>query len=209
MLLSEQYYEKGFFLTKLDKLNTILLWDEILKTNWILDTVDNIYKQIPDWYISNIDIEEINGDNRSSCERIIGEHIVKNAPESLKKIAKNLTNTPTFDFIKTYYKSCELKFLDMWNGSEEIPYHFDTINGCDMLVIIYLTEQTTWNKDWGGTITMKKQVGDSVLFEEEYFPNNGSMLVINNSNPLVYHKVKALNNNIVNRYTFSFNYNWS
>jgi hypothetical protein len=77
-----------------------------------------------------------------------------------------------------------------------------------MLVLIYLTDQSSWNKDWGGTISMKKQVGDIVMFEQEHLPNNGSMLVINNANPLIYHKVTALLNPNVNRYTFSFNYNW-
>lgn len=208
MLVTEQYYEKGFFLTKLDELHTALLWNEILSTHWIPDCVDNVYKQIPDWYISNADINDINGTNRASYERSIGEHIINCAPESLKDIGRGLPDTPAFDFIKKYYKSHELKYLDLWNGSEEIPYHFDTINGCDMLVLIYLTEQSVWDPAWGGTISMKKQVGDAVIFEEQYLPSNGNMLVINNSNPLVYHKVTALKNTAVNRYTFSFNYNW-
>jgi hypothetical protein len=96
----------------------------------------------------------------------------------------------------------------MWNGSEEIPYHFDTINGCDTLVLIYLTDQHVWDPKWGGAISMKKEVDNSVIFEQEILPNNGTMLVINNANPLVYHKVTALKNTNINRYTFSFNYNW-
>lgn len=208
MLLNDQYYENGYFLTALDKLTTSLLWNEVVTTNWIPDTVDNIYKQIPDWYKSNIDIKYITDTNRASYERIIGEHVIKNAPKSLIQVGEELPNTASFDFIKKYYKRHELKFVDMWNGSEEIPYHFDTINGCDMLVLIYLTEQSAWNSQWGGTIKMKKQVGDTVIFEKEHVPASGTMLIINNANPLIYHKITALTNTSVNRYTFSFNYNW-
>lgn len=208
MHLNDQYYEKGFFVTALDKLTTSLLWNEIATTNWIPDTVDNIYKQIPDWYRNNINVTSINGANRASHERMIGKYTIKNAPKSLVQIGNELPNNAPFDFIKTYYKRHELKFLDMWNGSEEIPYHFDTINGCDMLVLIYLTDQPVWKSEWGGTISMKKQVSDTVIFEEDYLPTNGTMLIINNANPLIYHKVTALKNTNVNRYTFSFNYNW-
>jgi hypothetical protein len=208
MNLNDQYYDRGFFLTELDGLTKSLLWNEIATTNWVPDTVDNIYKQIPDWYKSNIDIKDINGTNRAECERIIGEHITKLAPESLIDIGNSLVDTEPFMLFKKYFKQHQLKFLDMWNGSEEIPYHFDTINGCDTLVLIYLTDQTTWNKDWGGTISMKKEVENFVIFEQEILPNNGTMLVINNANPLVYHRVAALKNTDINRYTFSFNYNW-
>lgn len=208
MDFKEQYYEKGFFLTKLDELYSTLLWNEIFETCWIPDTVDNIYKEIPNWYISNANLGDITGSNRGTYERSIGQHIIDRAPTSLKQIASSLPEAAAFDFMRSFYQRHELKFLDLWNGSEEIPYHFDTINGCDMLVLVYLTEQSSWDKDWGGHVAMKKQVGDQVAFEEEYLPNNGNMLVINNSNPLVYHKVTALKNTAVNRYTFSFNYNW-
>lgn len=208
MNLNDQYYDRGFFVTELDGLTKSLLWNEIATTNWVPDTVDNIYKQIPDWYKSNIDIRDINGANRAECERIIGEHVTALAPESLLNIGNSLVDTEPFQLFKKYFKKHELKYLDMWNGSEEIPYHFDTINGCDTLVLIYLTDQSVWNKDWGGSISMKKEVDNSVIFEQEILPNNGTMLVINNANPLVYHKVAALKNTDINRYTFSFNYNW-
>jgi len=208
MLLNDLYYDRGFFLTELDQLTKSLLWNEIVTTNWITDTVDNIYKQIPDWYKSNIDIKNITGTNRPEYERIIGDHIIKHAPESLIHIGNQLVETAPFDFFKKYYKRHELKFVDMWNGSEEIPYHFDTINGSDTLVLIYLTDQLAWNKEWGGTISMKKQIDDTIVFEKEYLPISGTMLIVNNANPLIYHKVTALTNSNVNRYTFSFNYNW-
>ena len=96
----------------------------------------------------------------------------------------------------------------MWNGSEEIPYHYDTINGADTLILIYITEESAWLKDWGGQISLKKQVGDVILVEEEIDPLSGTMIVINNANPLVKHKVRKLLNPDVNRYTFSFSYKW-
>lgn len=203
------YYENGFFRTQISDEMEKLLWNEIYLTDWVDDSVDNIYKQIPSWYKS-VFSECINSDgsNRAEYERIIGEDILNNTPKSLVNLSSQLLETPDFEFFKKYYKRHELKSIDLWNGSEEIQYHYDTINGCDTLVLIYLTEQSEWNRDWGGTISMKKQVGDKIYFEEEFMPTNASMIVINNANPLVFHKVKAMQNADVNRYTFSFIYKW-
>jgi hypothetical protein len=203
------YYENGFFKTQISEEMEKLLWNEIYSTEWINDDADYLYKQIPSWYKS-VFCQCINpdGSNRAEYERIIAEDILLNTPKSLINLANSLLDYKEFDFFKKYYKRHELKSIDLWNGCESIDYHYDTINGCDTLVLIYLTEQTDWQTDWGGSISMKKQVGEKVYFEKEYLPLNGTMMVINNANPLVYHKVKSMKNTNVNRYTFSFIYKW-
>lgn len=208
-MMHDLYYENGFFKTDVDDKIKKLLWNEVYNTEWQNDSVDNIYKQIPSWYKSNKKYnKKSDGSDRFKFERNIGSDILKNTPESLKYIGLELVESSPFMFFKTYYERVELQYIDLWNGSEEIPYHFDTINGADTLVLIYLTEEINWQKDWGGSITMKKQVGDISLYEEKILPNNGTMLVINNANPLVMHKVEQLYNLNINRYTFSFIYKW-
>jgi hypothetical protein len=204
------YYENGFFDSNVCENIKKRLWNEIYTTEWRKDTEENIYKEIPIWYKSNKKYKlNSDGSNRSDYERQIGNDIFKNTPKSLIEIGNDLVHTQPFLFFKNYYKQHILKYIDFWNGSEEIDYHYDTINGCDTLVLIYLTEQQTWKQEWGGSFSMKKQVYDNIVFEKKYFPENGKMLVINNSNPLIYHKVEKLKNFSVNRYTFSFIYKWS
>jgi hypothetical protein len=208
-MMHDQYYENGFFKAEVDDTIKKLLWNEIYNTEWINDNIENVYKEIPSWYKSNKKYQKkSDGSDRFKFERNIGSDILKNTPESLKYIGLELVESSPFMFFKTYYESVELQYIDLWNGSEEIPYHFDTINGADTLVLIYLTEESDWQKNWGGSITMKKQVGDMSLYEEKILPNNGTMLVINNANPLVMHKVEQLYNLNINRYTFSFIYKW-
>ena len=204
-MMHDQYYENGFFKAEVDDTIKKLLWNEIYNTPWVIDNIDNVYKEIPNWYKSNKKYQKNpDGSDGFKFERNIGSDILKNTPESLKYIGLELIESSPFMFFKTYYERVELQYIDLWNGSEEIPYHFDTINGADTLVLIYLTEEINWQKDWGGSITMKKQVGDMTLCEEKILPNNGTMLVINNANPLVMHKVEQLYNLNINRYTFSF-----
>lgn len=205
----DSYYENGFFDSTLNDNILKLLWNEILSTEWISDDEDYLYKQIPSWYKSVFSKGVLpDGSNRAEYERLIAEDILLITPKSLIDLGNLLVELPEFNFFKKYYKKHELKSIDLWNGSESIDYHYDTINGCDTLVLIYLTEQSSWQQDWGGTLSMKKQVGDRVYYEKQFAPENGRMLVINNTNPLVYHKVAPMKNTSVNRYTFSFIYNW-
>lgn len=208
--MHDEYYENGFFKSTVCSNIKKRLWNQIYTTEWQNDTVENIYKEIPVWYQSNKKYNlKKDGSNRASYERNIGKDILYKTPTSLIEIGNDLIKTHEFDFFKKYYKKYKLKYIDFWNGSEDIDYHYDTINGCDTLVLIYLTEQENWKEEWGGSITMKKQVGHNVYFEKKYLPASGTMLVINNSNPLIYHKVEKLKNFSANRYTFSFIYNWS
>lgn len=204
-----QYYDQGYFVTELSTAVKALLWNEVHTTNWVADSNEHIYKQIPDWYVSSKKYElDPSGSNRANFEREIGKDVFKNTPSSLKTIARYVIDQPDLWFFRRYYKQADVQYIDMWNGSEEIAYHYDTINGADTLCLVYLTEQTEWNTDWGGQISLKKQVGDAILVEQEFNPLNGLMLVINNANPLIKHRVRKLLNNQVNRYTFSFSYNW-
>lgn len=206
------YYDLGYFQTNVP--NDILksLWLEIYMTEWINDSEEGIYKQIPSWYRylnkkNNYTLEK-NGSNRPEFERLVGKQIFEKTPKTLIEIGNKLIENNEFDFFRTYYKTHELKYIDLWNGCENIEYHFDTINGCDTLILIYLTDSENWLNEWGGSISLRKQVGELCYFEKKILPNNGTMLVINNANPLIMHKVEKLNNLSINRYTFSFIYKW-
>jgi hypothetical protein len=203
------YYDLGFFQSNASDDIMKLLWSEVYLTEWMNDSEEGIYKQIPSWYKKkNKYALKKDGSNRSEYERLIGKEIFENTPSTLIEIGNKLIENDQFDFFRTYYKSHELKYIDLWNGSESIDYHFDTINGCDTLILIYLTDSEKWSSEWGGSITMKKQVGNLCHYEQKILPDNATMLVINNANPLVMHKVEKLHNTSINRYTFSFIYKW-
>jgi len=216
MTLHNLYYETGFFKMQLENLPQgeilkLRLWNEIYSTDWIKDEAEQIYKSIPSWYVSSgtQHKKESDGSNRSEYERHIGKELFDKTPSTLISIGEDIIKSSTFDFFRKYYKKCSLKYVDMWNGAENIPYHHDTINGCDTLILIYLSDETMWDGSWGGTIWMKKELeGDLPIYQKEIIPHSGTMLVINNANPLIYHKILPMKTNSINRYTFSFIYNW-
>ena len=71
---------------------------------------------------------------------------------------------------------------------------------------IYFNEYETWDKSWGGQIHIGKKDEDENIIEVGlHYPINATFICVNNSNPLLYHKVSACDPTR-NRYTFAFRY---
>ena len=72
------YYDLGFFRTNVPDDILKLLWSEVYLTEWINDSEEGIYKQIPSWYKKkNKYALKKDGSNRSEYERLVGKEILK------------------------------------------------------------------------------------------------------------------------------------
>jgi hypothetical protein len=209
MINLEDYFEKGYSITTLS--NDILpkLWLEIYGVNWISDN-SSVYKSTPEWYVPTRIYQELeeDGEEQNLVERAYGDDLIKNAPDSLKQIANEIIHQRYFDPLRSLKHKSTLKYLHLWNGSEDIPWHMDTIDSSDTLIFIYLTEELFWQSEWGGSLGIRKELNNAVMYETTVLPNSGTMVIINNTNPLIKHKVWSLQSKEVNRYTFSMCFTW-
>jgi hypothetical protein len=204
MINIEDYFEKGFVVTTVPENLVSRFWFEIYSSNWVDDS-EATYKKIPDWY----KLTEFGNENepRNLKERRI--NTIKNKiPDSLVTLSQDLMNNTMFDNLRYIRENIEFVFSHLWNGAEEIPWHIDSPDGNDILIFIYLTEETRWEESWGGTLSLCKNLKDKYLYETTVLPNNATMVIVNNTNPLIKHKVTSLKNLLVNRYTFSLCYKW-
>ena len=206
----EEYFEKGFVVTKTPEAIQERLWEEIRNTNWVPGAGQNTYKTIPDWYVQKkrryIDPT---GADRQVVERWEGLYGYYHAPESLKKTADMLINDPFFEPLRLYRPPNAIaKFIHFWNGSENTQHHVDSIDGSDVMIFCYCTEAEDWQEDWGGYINLMKEVNGEFYYTRNVMPNNGVMVVVNNSAPIFKHGIRDLINKQVNRYTFIFHYTW-
>ena len=207
MIDLEDYFEKGYHVTKLPEEFVTRLWRFIYTTEWIEHGRE--YKQVPSWSPEEVTEFTHNHDTaQAGVERYYGRKLAELAPMEIKKIGQDLIELPYFDNLRYFKPTAKLKHLQLWNGAEEIPFHYDTIDSTDTLIFVYMTEEPQWEEDWGGTITFRKELKSGIQYEHTVFPNNATMVVVNNSNPLFTHKVTELKNQKVNRYTFSFCYTW-
>lgn len=206
----EEYFDKGFVVTKIPSEIHAKLWDQVNNTNWI-DAKKSTYKKVPDWYHENEKhYVDPTGFDRPSYERRVGADIFTNAPQSLIDISDELIQTDTFAPLKMYRPPNPItKYLHFWNGSENSPHHVDAIDGSDVMVFCYLTEAEDWKEEWGGYINIMKEVNSEITNTRTILPNNGVMVIVNNSAPIFKHGIRNLIKRDVNRYTFIFHYTWT
>ena len=207
MIDIEDYFEKGYVVTELPKEFVTRLWQFIYTTNWIDHNGE--YKQVPDWSPEEVTESTHDHDNtQAEVERYYGRQLATLAPKEITDIGTDLIKLSMFDTLRYFKPHATLKHLQVWNGAEGIPYHYDTIDATDTLVFVYLTEETGWQEEWGGDITFRKELKSGNYYEHTVLPKCGTMVVVNNSNPLFKHRVTELKNKSVNRYTFSFCFVW-
>lgn len=206
----EEYFDKGFVVTRTPAHIYKKLWDQVHTTNWI-DAKNTTYKKIPDWYHENEKhYVDPTGYDRPSYERKLGADIFTNAPQSLIDISDELIQDPIFEPLKMYRPPNPVtKYLHFWNGSENSPHHVDAIDGSDLMVFCYLTEEKAWQKEWGGYINIMKEVNSEITNTKIILPNDGVMVLVNNSAPIFKHGIRNLIKRDVNRYTFIFHYTWT
>jgi hypothetical protein len=206
----EEYFDKGFVVTKIPPHIHEKLWEEVNNTKWI-DAKKSTYKKVPDWYHENEKhYVDPTGFDRPDYEKKVGAEMFTNAPKSLVDISDQLIQDPTFAPLRMYRPPNPVtKFLHFWNGSENSPHHVDAIDGSDLMVFCYLTEAEDWKEEWGGYINIMKEVNSEITNTRTVLPNNGVMVLVNNSAPIFKHGIRNLVKRDVNRYTFIFHYTWT
>jgi hypothetical protein len=207
MINLENYFEKGFDITQLTPDFVTKLWQIVYTTEWIND--ESGYKAKPDWYQTK-DISNVNNSRiyQGKIEREYGKELLNNSPTAITDIAQDVINSNFFSPLRVFKTNTELKYVHLWNGAEDISWHSDAIDGSDMLILVYLTEEIKWDNNWGGCIEIAKDINNEKRYQTMVQPLSGNMVVINNANPLVKHRVHALTNQTVNRYTFNMCFNW-
>ncbi len=207
--MMEDYFDKGFIHTTIPENIYPRLWEQVHKTKWV-DATRSTYKKRPDWYHEN---EKHYMDptmmDRPTYEKLFAKEVFTNTPPDLIEIAEDLIKDPMFDYIKMFRPPIpEVKCVHFWNGSENSPHHNDGVDGTDLMIFLYLTDEEGWDEEWGGYINMLKEVGGKFYHTKLILPIDGTMVCVNNSAPIFKHGIRDLKYKDKNRYTFIFHYTW-
>jgi hypothetical protein len=208
--LMEEYFDKGFIHTTIPEKIYSKLWDHVNNTNWV-DATLTTYKKRPDWYHENkkyyLDPTMI---DRPIYEKEFANDVYTNAPPEIIQTSYELIKEPIFDFLKTFRPPNPVtRCVHLWNGSENSPHHCDGVDGTDLMIFCYLTDEEGWNEEWGGYINMLKEVNGEFYHTKNIMPIDGTMVIVNNSNPIFKHGIRDLKYKDKNRYTFIFHYTWT
>jgi len=207
----EEFFNNGFVVTQMPQNIQQKVWQHIHDVEWVYAKLSTTYKKVPAWYHENKKhYVDPTGFDRPEYERKLGDDIFTNAPQSLIDVSDELIRDKIFDPLKMYRPPNPItKYLHLWNGAENSPHHVDGIDGSDIIVFCYLTEEQEWKKEWGGYINLLKEVDSKILYSRTVLPTNGTMVIVNNASPIFKHGVRNLINRDVNRYTFVCHYTWT
>jgi hypothetical protein len=206
----EDYFEIGRHITTTPSEIQTKLWRLVYATEWI-EKSDSTFLQYPVKYIRvpSWHPEVTSGSDKPfGNNHYYGSKDPNQYPLELVEVANDIIQSPIFDAVKGY-RELKLKYLSMWNGAGDLPWHSDIKDSTDMIVLVYLTEEQIWNESWGGTIEFRKEVNSKELYYEKTLPMTGNMIILNNTNPLMQHRVTPMLNKEINRYTFNFCYSWT
>lgn len=205
MLKVNKFYKEGYDVWQMPSDLNAMLWSSIVSETYNKHTV---YKGIPTWSINN---DMIAGSVDRVYDRATEQQMAKRSLELVPKIYTDcITNLFENDYYKEWFvNTCgynwELRFIDLWNGSDDLAWHWDGVEDHDIGFLIYFTEEPEWKTEWGSILKIgERNYGeDEVNLIGEVVPSNGTIVLLNNMNPRFVHSVNPLKDITRNRYTIN------
>ena len=206
MLNVNKFYKQGYDEWALPEELKTILWGAIYTEEW---NEHSVYKSIPSWSI-NTDIttppkqdREYNREYEKAKSASSLDVVPQVYIDSMKKLFDNSY------YSKWFRDTCgfnyELRFIDLWNGSDELKYHWDGVEDHDLGFLIYLTDELDWKQEYGSVLKIAERdwPAETVYNENSIIPSNGKIILLNNMNPRFVHSVGKLKDNTKNRYTIN------
>tara|TARA_R110000796_G_scaffold59408_4_gene137070 strand:- start:261 stop:899 length:639 start_codon:yes stop_codon:yes gene_type:complete len=201
-----KFYKDGYDEWQMPPHLSAMIWGQLLCENWIDHPV---YKEIPDWSI-NKGGEAQNQDQKylRGKEQEINEQSLSVVPPTYQTVIEELLKE---DYYSEWFETVcgyqqKIKFIDVWNGSDDLKWHWDGVEDHDMGFLIYFTEEHQWNEEWKSYLQIGEREwpnNDEIDIKHTAYPSNGKIILLNNMNPRFVHSVAKLTNINVNRYTIN------
>ena len=200
------FYKHGFDVAEMPHHLSALLWSQIISEDW---QKHSVYKSIPPWSI-NTDTTTPPKEEREynrEYEQKKSLSSLNVTPQIYKDCIIELFKLPYYRdwFMETCGYKWTLKFIDLWNGSDTLDWHWDGVEDHDIGFLIYFTEESTWKEEWGSVLKIGERdwPDTDVTNVKNIIPLNGTVVMLNNANPRFVHSVGPLKDLTRNRYTIN------
>jgi len=201
-----KFYKEGYDEWVMPPHLSAIIWGQLLSENWIDHPM---YKAIPDWSINKGGEAQLNRQRYNRYgEQEINRESLELIPETYNYVIEELFKDEYYSewFKKTCGYNHKLKFVDVWNGSDDLGWHWDGVEDHDIGFLIYFTEEQNWKEEWKSYLQIGERDWpdqDNIDIRCTVYPGNGKIVLLNNMNPRFVHSVSRLTNNDVNRYTLN------
>ena len=200
------FYKHGYDEWMLPQELKTMSWGAIYTEDW---NKHSVYKNVPAWSI-NTDITTPPKEEREynrEYEKAKSASSLDVVPSVYVDVITSLFDNPYYSnwFKDTCGFEYELRFIDLWNGSDELKYHWDGVEDHDLGFLIYLTDEPNWKEEYGSILKIAERdyPNTEVYNEQSIIPNDGKVILLNNVNPRFVHSVNTLQDKTKNRYTLN------
>lgn len=193
----DSFLEHGFVAVTLNDFLMERFIDLVQRTTWVGS--HDIYSRIPNWY-ENLSLKEYSSHNRITDQKLKSQLFEKAVPKEYKDLLFFFANhSGLLDGFQNLY-SFDLSTADLWDGAEDLGWHWDGIDAGDIIFLLYFSNMKWEEKDGGQVETGKRSVdGKHWLMDysdintlHSSLPNNGNVLIINNRDPRFVHRVRPM-----------------
>lgn len=157
-----------------------------------------VYNRLPS-FLSSLHL--LNDDDKFSKEDALNEASLKACPLELSSAVSEILNDPQVMGNWLIAHTPKLRFVSVWDGAEDLDWHWDGPAGADFFFLIYLNQEPGWIGTEGGQLKVGRrslegnylQVEASEVLElSSYEPASRTLVCCNNHNPQFVHKVVPL-----------------
>ena len=173
-----------------------LLLGLVQNLDWRQDP-EGIFGRLPS-FLSELD-QNAQGD-KFAKERMLNEASLRKCPEDILRAANNLlTDSEVMGNWLIAHKP-NVRFVSVWDGAEDLDWHWDGPAGADFFFLIYLNRHSGWLASDGGQLKVGKrglagnylQANGDIEEFSSYEPASRTLVCCNNQNPQFVHKVIPL-----------------
>jgi hypothetical protein len=159
---------------------------------------DDVYARIPGFLA---DSARLKRSDKSQQERDMHQLAMDACPSAVLMAAQALLSDREVMGEWVIAHQPELRFISIWDGAEDLDWHWDGPAGADFFFLMYLNREPGWPIGEGGQLMVGKrsldgnymQVDtDAVQHLATFDPCTRTLICCNNQNPQFVHKVVPL-----------------
>ncbi|WP_137297244.1 hypothetical protein [Psychromonas sp. SP041] len=204
-----EFYGNGISQTLVIKDFYQKIFNEITNIKWVPDQ-RGPYNTIPEWTQSVVPSDD---GERINEERKMGKTSLDSCPVKLRELIEEMLKDERVIGDMSHIYKLKLDYIDIWNGVEDMGWHWDGPCQSEMISLIYFNDKDL-DIEYGGSIEAGvRDIQAGKDWMKEYldvervaiFPPIGRLQVwINNTNPRFVHKTNKLKDAKSNRLTMTF-----
>lgn len=199
MLNLDRLYSDGHDAIALPRAHYQNLQLIVQNLTWVADP-GGAFARVPQFLAA---ASEVKAADQFEQERLMNASSLSSCPQILADAISNLLGSPEVMGNWLLAHRAHPRFISVWDGAEDLDWHWDGPAGADFFFLIYLNSDMGWNDSEGGQLQVGRRslegnylhvAATDVEYLGTYQPASRTLVCCNNQNPQFVHKVFPLTN---------------